>query len=123
MDRGAWQATVHWVPRVGLDLATKLPPLKINCKIFFHIPLITTPVSFLFLTILDHHCSQSPSCIPHTLNICNSDSPYFDLGHALIFQELGFDALINGQGILDFMFLASILELRANNNIIWLMFD
>ena len=26
MDRGAWQATVHGVTRVGHDLATKLPP-------------------------------------------------------------------------------------------------
>ena len=26
MDRGAWQATVHGVPRVGQDLATKPPP-------------------------------------------------------------------------------------------------
>ena len=26
MDRGAWQATVHKVTRVGHDLATKLPP-------------------------------------------------------------------------------------------------
>ena len=23
MDRGAWQATVHWVTRVGHDLVTK----------------------------------------------------------------------------------------------------
>ena len=27
MDRGAWQATVHGVARVGQDLVTKLPPL------------------------------------------------------------------------------------------------
>ena len=26
-DRGAWQATVHGVPRAGDDLATKPPPL------------------------------------------------------------------------------------------------
>ena len=26
MDRGTWQATAHGVPRVGHDLATKLPP-------------------------------------------------------------------------------------------------
>ena len=26
MERGAWQATVHGVIRVGHDLATKLPP-------------------------------------------------------------------------------------------------
>ena len=26
MDRGAWQATVHGVPRVGHDLVTKPPP-------------------------------------------------------------------------------------------------
>ena len=25
MDRGAWQATVHWIARVGHDLVTKLP--------------------------------------------------------------------------------------------------
>ena len=25
MDRGAWQATVHGITRVGHDLATKLP--------------------------------------------------------------------------------------------------
>ena len=28
MDRGAWQPTVHGVPRVGHDLATKPPPLS-----------------------------------------------------------------------------------------------
>ena len=27
MDRGAWQAIVHGVARVGRDLATKPPPL------------------------------------------------------------------------------------------------
>ena len=27
MDRGAWQATVHGVTRVGHDLLTKPPPL------------------------------------------------------------------------------------------------
>ena len=26
MDRGAWQATVHGVERVGYDLVTKPPP-------------------------------------------------------------------------------------------------
>ena len=26
MDRGAWQAIVHWVARVGYDLAAKPPP-------------------------------------------------------------------------------------------------
>ena len=26
MDRGAWQATVHGITRVGHDLATKPPP-------------------------------------------------------------------------------------------------
>ena len=26
LNRGAWQATVHWVARVGHDLATKPPP-------------------------------------------------------------------------------------------------
>ena len=25
MDRGSWQVTVHWVTRVGHDLATTLP--------------------------------------------------------------------------------------------------
>ena len=38
MDRGAWQATVHGVPRVGHDLATKPPPscgyiTYIQCKV------------------------------------------------------------------------------------------
>ena len=28
MDRGAWQAIVHWVVRVGHDLATKPPPAE-----------------------------------------------------------------------------------------------
>ena len=30
MDRGAWQATVHGVTRVGHDLATKPPPPHIS---------------------------------------------------------------------------------------------
>ena len=34
MDRGAQQATVHGVPRVGHNLATKLPPSK-NSRAFF----------------------------------------------------------------------------------------
>ena len=28
LDRGAWQATVHGIARVGHDLATKSPPRK-----------------------------------------------------------------------------------------------
>ena len=28
MDRGAWQAIVHWVPRVGHELATKPPSVQ-----------------------------------------------------------------------------------------------
>ena len=28
MNRGAWQATVYGVTRVGHDLATKPPPIK-----------------------------------------------------------------------------------------------
>ena len=31
IDRGAWQATVHRVKRVGHDLATKPPPFPIAC--------------------------------------------------------------------------------------------
>ena len=30
MNRGAWQATVHGVARVGHDLATKPPPAALN---------------------------------------------------------------------------------------------
>ena len=30
MDRGAWQATVHGVARVGHDLATKPPPPSVS---------------------------------------------------------------------------------------------
>ena len=30
MDRGAWQAAVHGVARVGHDLATKPPPYREN---------------------------------------------------------------------------------------------
>ena len=29
MDRGAWQATIHGVTRVGHDLVTKSPPPSI----------------------------------------------------------------------------------------------
>ena len=32
MDRGAWQAIVHGVARVGHDLATKPPPPPKNFK-------------------------------------------------------------------------------------------
>ena len=32
MDRGAWKVTVHWVTRVGHDLATKPPPTTHNTK-------------------------------------------------------------------------------------------
>ena len=32
MDRGAWQATVHGVSRVGRDLATKPPPPPYTTK-------------------------------------------------------------------------------------------
>ena len=30
MDRGAWQATVHGVARVGQDLVTKPPPCQLG---------------------------------------------------------------------------------------------
>ena len=30
MDRGAWQATVHEVARIGHDLVTKPPPYQIS---------------------------------------------------------------------------------------------
>jgi len=30
MDRGAWQATIHGVARVGHDLATKPPSLEMK---------------------------------------------------------------------------------------------
>ena len=30
MDRGAWQATVHGVERVGHDLTTKPPPIVVD---------------------------------------------------------------------------------------------
>ena len=34
MDRGDWQATVHGIPRVGHDLATKPPPKSVRvCEI------------------------------------------------------------------------------------------
>ena len=32
MDRGAWWATVHGVARVGYDLGTKPPPMKVKDK-------------------------------------------------------------------------------------------
>ena len=34
MDRGAQEATVHWVARVGHDLATKPPQSVMRIKIF-----------------------------------------------------------------------------------------
>ena len=34
MDRGAWQATVHGVARVGHDLATKPPPMLFVYPLF-----------------------------------------------------------------------------------------
>ena len=34
MDRGAWQATVHGVIRVGHDLATKQPPPSVVLSTF-----------------------------------------------------------------------------------------
>ena len=40
MDRGAWQATVHGVSRVGHDLVTKSPP---TCKQTYR--LLQTPVA------------------------------------------------------------------------------
>ena len=36
MDRGAWQATVHGVTRVGLDLATELPPPPVISRFQSH---------------------------------------------------------------------------------------
>ena len=32
MDRGAWQATVHQVPRVGYDLATDCQHYSFKCE-------------------------------------------------------------------------------------------
>ena len=46
MDRGAWQATVHGVTRVGHDLVTKPPPQK--KKIINHHHHITSDDSLIF---------------------------------------------------------------------------
>ena len=40
MDRGAWQATVHGIPRVGQDLATKPPQCHSLQNIYFSNPLV-----------------------------------------------------------------------------------
>jgi len=45
MDRGAWWATVHGIPPVGRDLATKPPPYYIyiyvySFQILFHCRLL-----------------------------------------------------------------------------------
>ena len=34
MDRGAWQAMVHGVARVGHDLATKPPPPTVSINVY-----------------------------------------------------------------------------------------
>ena len=36
MDRGAWQARVHGVARVGHDLVTVPPPWHMLCRVSFH---------------------------------------------------------------------------------------
>ena len=35
MDRGAWWATAHWVPRAGLDFGTKPPPPLLGLPYIF----------------------------------------------------------------------------------------
>ena len=37
MDRGAWQAIVHGVARVGHDLATKPPPAALGMKLSYQV--------------------------------------------------------------------------------------
>ena len=56
MDRGAWQATIHWIIRVGHDLVNKPPPPKIitnfNKLLVFKNTLLISEVyslSFLFI--------------------------------------------------------------------------
>ena len=67
MDRGAWQATVHGVARVGYDLATKPPPCMasvlttINCIIFIFNRLYFQN-NFRFLAKLNRKY-----CVPYTL--------------------------------------------------------
>ena len=54
MDRGAWQAAVHGVTRVGHDLASKPPPSKIpRCSPRFMapgiIPSTMTIIGFIYM--------------------------------------------------------------------------
>ena len=48
MDRGAWQATVHGVTRVGHDLVTKSPYIYIYIYVCIY-PMITMNLVFSFL--------------------------------------------------------------------------
>ena len=50
MDRGAWQATVHGVARVGHDLATKPPPPHTMLNIYYISD--TMPNSFTQIKII-----------------------------------------------------------------------
>ena len=60
MDRGAWQATVHGIPRVRHDLVTKSPPNQLNflydrtslllCIIVHHTPKMLYFKSLIFFT-------------------------------------------------------------------------
>ena len=52
MDRGAWQATVHGVTRVGHDLATKPPPIYYSCFLPSHLHSSNKLVEHLLCTSL-----------------------------------------------------------------------
>ena len=52
MDRGAWQATVHGVPRVGHDLVTKPSPPKWKPVRIFSPKSISLPGCLLISTLL-----------------------------------------------------------------------
>ena len=81
MDRGAWQATVHGVVRVGHDLATKPPP-QVEVYVIANIRILTLAkiansyppdICFSFLELLPETAAQSGNTL---LNFS-----IFSLGH------------------------------------------
>ena len=60
MDRGAWQATVHWVTRVRNDLATKPPPICSRILLYLFIHQWTPRI--LHILALVHNAAMNMRC-------------------------------------------------------------
>ena len=74
-DRGAWQATVHGVARVGHNLATKLPPISLKIDWFD-----LRAVQGTLKSLLQYHSSKTSILHGSALFMVQLSHPYMTVG-------------------------------------------